>query len=101
MVCLFKGDIALTGSKGKKSESFKEKMERLTRIVEGLESDDIELEEALAAFEEGVKLSKECTVSLSAAERKIEILMKEASGEAKLESFDPGLDDENPDDEDA
>jgi len=90
----------LTASKAKKAESFKLKMERLAKIVERLESDDIELEEALAAFEEGVKLSKECAVSLTAAEKKIEILMKDASGEARLESFDPGLDDEDLGDED-
>ena len=90
----------MTASKAKKAESFKLKMERLAKIVERLESDDIELEEALAAFEEGVKLSKECAVSLTAAEKKIEILMKDASGEARLESFDPGLDDEDLGDED-
>ncbi len=88
----------MTAAKGKKEESFKAKMERLTKIVERLESDDVELEEALAAFEEGVKISKECAASLSAAERKVEILMKKASGEIKLENFDPGLDDDPDDD---
>jgi exodeoxyribonuclease VII small subunit len=80
----------------KKSETFKARMARLEKIVERLESEDVELEEALAAFEEGMKISQACAKSLTAAERKVEILLRQASGEVVTEPFDPGLDEENP-----
>ena len=46
-------------------------------MVERLESGDLPLEEALAAFEEGVRLSRRCSEQLEAAERRIEVLVKE------------------------
>lgn len=73
-------------------ESFSRRMQRLENIVERLESDEIELEDALAAFEEGVKLTKELGASLDAAQRRIEILLRDASGAMTLQPFDPGLD---------
>ncbi|MBZ0274034.1 exodeoxyribonuclease VII small subunit [bacterium] len=68
-------------------------MERLEKIVERLEGDDVGLEEALAAFEEGVKLSRALSESLSGAEKKIEILLRQPDGTVAIEPFDPGLDD--------
>jgi exodeoxyribonuclease VII small subunit len=79
----------------KNKETFTTRMTRLKQIVERLESEDIELEEALAAFEEGMKISKACAKSLTAAERKVEMLLRQANGETTLEPFDPGLDDED------
>lgn len=89
-----------TRKKGKNSEAgFAERMARLQEIVERLESDDVELEEALASFEEGVALSQACSKDLDAAQRKVEMLLKDAGGEMTLEPFDPGLDDETDDDD--
>ena len=85
--------------KHSKGESFSRRMDRLEKIVERLESEDIELEDALAAFEEGVKLARSCAKSLGAAERKVEMLIRQTSGEISLEPFDPGLEDEGPEGE--
>ena len=88
-------------SASKKEETFNQRMARLEKIVERLESEDVELEEALAAFEEGIKISRACAQSLTAAERKVEILLRQASGAVAAEPFDPGLDEENGDSEES
>ena len=68
-------------------------MERLEGLVDRLESGDLPLEEALAAFEEGVALSRRCASELDAAERRIELLV-EQNGELAAEPFDEPADDE-------
>ena len=48
--------------------------------MKSLEAGDIELEVALARFEEGVNLMRACNDQLEAAERRIEILVGQAEG---------------------
>ena len=67
--------------------AFEQAIERLEGIVERLEDGDLDLEASLAAFEEGVALSKRCAGQLDAAERRIEILVKEG-GETLARPFD-------------
>jgi exodeoxyribonuclease VII small subunit len=57
--------------------SFEVALERLEGIVDRLEEGDLELEAALAAFEEGVALSRRCAEQLGDAERRIEMLMRD------------------------
>ena len=52
-------------------------LEKLESIVDRLEAGDVELEAALAAFEEGVRLAKRCAEQLERAERRVEILVQE------------------------
>lgn len=59
---------------------FEEALERLEAIVARLEAGDLELEAALAAFEEGVALSRRCAEQLGRAERRIETLVREGDG---------------------
>ena len=66
---------------------FEEALSQLERVVDRLEQGDLELEESLAAFEEGVRLSKGCVSQLDAAEQRIEILMREG-GEWLARPFD-------------
>ena len=54
---------------------FEVALARLERIVARLEGGDLELEAALAAFEEGVKLSRRCATQIKAAQRRIETLV--------------------------
>ncbi len=63
---------------GKKSvkSSFEEKLSRLEEISSILESDDIDLEKAIALYEEGIELSKVCITTLRDAELKITELKK-------------------------
>jgi exodeoxyribonuclease VII small subunit len=57
--------------------SFEQALARLELIVDRLEQGDLELETALADFEEGVKLTRRCAGELANAERRIEILVRE------------------------
>lgn len=54
-----------------KKPTFEEAMERLEVIVSRLEQGDAPLEEAMALFEEGAKLSALCYNTLDRAELKI------------------------------
>jgi exodeoxyribonuclease VII small subunit len=60
-------------------------MTRLEEIVRLLEGGTLTLEESLALFEEGVKLSRRCLAVLNDAERKVERLVGQGEG---TEPFD-------------
>jgi exodeoxyribonuclease VII small subunit len=62
---------------------FEDCLKRLEEIVDRLEKGDLALEESLALFEEGMKLSNSCRGELEAAEGKVEILLKQG---AKLQA---------------
>jgi exodeoxyribonuclease VII small subunit len=73
------------------SPSFETALAELEAVVGRLESGDLPLEQALEAFESGVKLSRQCAATLDAAERRIEILMAERGGAgARVEPFGAG-----------
>jgi exodeoxyribonuclease VII small subunit len=67
-------------SKSPKPARFEEMLTRLEGLVRALESEDLPLEEAIAAFEEGVVLARECQSRLDSAERRIEILQRQPDG---------------------
>lgn len=67
---------------------FEENLSELETIVTQLESNQLSLEEALKAFEKGVKLSQDCQSVLTQAEQKVQILLETNEGE-RLETFDP------------
>ena len=50
---------------------FKIKLERIEQISSLLEDPDLDLEQAILLYEEGMKLSQECLSSLKQAELKI------------------------------
>lgn len=60
-----------------KSMSFEEKINALENIVSQIEAGKMTLEESLKAYEEGVKITRECREVLSKAEQKVEILAQE------------------------
>lgn len=62
----------------KKKLTFEEAMERLEAIVEQLEQEEVALEEAVALYKEGLRLSAQCKEKLAAAEGEIVLLKKEA-----------------------
>lgn len=64
----------------KKKMTFEEAMNRLEVIVSQLEKGDAPLEEALALFEEGTGLMKQCSVALDEAEQKVKKLFPGAGG---------------------
>jgi exodeoxyribonuclease VII small subunit len=64
--------------------SFENQLKRLEEIVGALESDEIELDRALALFEEGVKHLRSATDALSKAETRIQRLVEHADGSLEV-----------------
>lgn len=64
-------------AKAKKEGGFEQGLNRLEEIVARLEGEDLDLEESLALFEEGVKLAEACGQRLDAAEKKVALLIKD------------------------
>ncbi|MDX8402195.1 MAG: exodeoxyribonuclease VII small subunit [Mariprofundaceae bacterium] len=62
------------------SMSFEEALAALTKLVERLESGEMPLEESVAAFERGVKLSRRCEALLDEAEQRLQLLSGKESG---------------------
>ncbi len=60
-------------------KKFEERLERLESLGETIRSTDVSLEEALACFEEGIKLAKSLEKDLDKIEGRIQILMNEPS----------------------
>jgi exodeoxyribonuclease VII small subunit len=75
-------------SSGDAKPAFEAALEQLQNTVKKLESGELTLEQSLQQFEEGVRLTRICQEQLSAAEKRVEILMKvgtSESGEPKAE----------------
>jgi exodeoxyribonuclease VII small subunit len=66
---------AATPEAGGTLGSFEAALERLHEIVERLESGELDLEESLVLFEEGVRLSRASQARLNSAEKRIEELL--------------------------
>jgi len=75
-------------AKAKKEPGFEQSLKRLEEIVDQLEGDDLELEQSLALFEEGVKLARACNQRLDEAEKKVAILLKDSGGSLVEAPFD-------------
>ena len=61
---------------------------RLEEIVRKLEADDVELDAALALFEEGVARLRAARERLGAAEVKVQTVLEEANGDLRLTDLD-------------
>ncbi|MBF1802282.1 exodeoxyribonuclease VII small subunit [Alloalcanivorax profundimaris] len=58
-----------------KAPQLEEALDSLEALVERMESGELTLEESLQAFEQGVKLTRECQQALTQAEQKVRILL--------------------------
>ena len=67
--------------------NFEDAMKRLDKITEELSGEGVELEKALALYEEGVGLAKKCNAKLEDTERKIKMLQISANGELVEQDF--------------
>ena len=67
-------------------ENLEESMKKLETIVTELENGDLNLDESVQKFEDGMKLAKKCNEILEETEKKITILL-EKDGELKEEKF--------------
>jgi exodeoxyribonuclease VII small subunit len=84
------GKAAKSAGDGKKT--FEERLERLEELGEEIRKNDIPLDDALRAFEEGIKLARALEKDLEKIENRIETLMNSPNAKAdespELELFD-------------
>lgn len=74
-----------------KAVDFESSLQTLEQLVAKMEAGDLSLEESLKAFEDGIKLTRECQQALQNAEQKVQVLMQK-NGEV-IQAPLPDLDD--------
>jgi exodeoxyribonuclease VII small subunit len=72
-------------------KKFEERLERLEELAEKIKESDLPLEEAVAVFEEGIKLSKGLEKDLAKIQGKVEVLLGTSEGEDGEEKPELGL----------
>ena len=66
----------------KKEPSFEEALARLEQIVGEMEQGELNLQDLVLRYSEGVTLANQCTQSLSRAEKALDLLLQDKDGEA-------------------
>jgi exodeoxyribonuclease VII small subunit len=84
-------------SKKAKEAGFESALAELEKLVARMEAGDMPLDQALAGFERGVQLTRECQGALQSAQQKVQILLQKPAG-AVISDFaaDDGDDDTAP-----
>lgn len=71
----------------KTSVDFEQSLTDLQTLVERLENGELSLEDSLTAFEQGIRLTRDCQGALAQAEQKVQLLL-ERDGELVEEPLD-------------
>jgi len=74
-------------AKASKPMDFEQSLAQLEGLVEKLENSEFTLEQSLEAFEQGVKLTRQCQQALAQAEQKVQVLMEE-NGQSEAVPFE-------------
>ena len=81
-----------------RANEFEKAFQQLEKIVQRLEAEELPLDESLQLFEEGIRLSRFCHQRLEEVEKKIELILADAKGEPRTETFEepetPGQNDD-------
>jgi len=79
-----------TAAEGKSTPpaSFETAIARLEQLVEEMDSANIPLQDLITRYEEGVKLAKVCEERLKEAEKRIEIITRNAAGNPAAVEFE-------------
>lgn len=67
---------------------FETKIKKLEEIVEKLESGELDIEETLSLFQEGMKLGKDCRKMLDEIEEKVSRVLSAEGDTVETEKFD-------------
>ena len=81
------GKARKVGRKMKDNQNFEDMMQELEKIAKDLEKGELNLDDSVKKFEEGMELSKECSKILENAEKKISILIKDSDDHLAEENF--------------
>ena len=68
-------------------KNFEDSINELEEIVTQLEKGDLNLDQSVEKFEEGIEISKKCNKFLEEAEKRITLLIQEDDGEIKEQNF--------------
>lgn len=75
-----KDEKRTAGGSGESELPFEDALTRLEQLVAGLEGDELDLEDSLRRFEEGVKLVRVCSQRLEAADLRLRQLEEGSNG---------------------
>ncbi len=68
--------------------TFAQQLDRLEEIVRRLEGQELDLDDALKLFEEGIERLREARERLTAAEGQVKQVLSDKAGNLKIEDFD-------------
>jgi len=68
-------------------QKFEDALEKLEKIVSDLESGNLNLDDAIKKYEEGMKLAGVCAKKLEDTKKRIEVLVKDSSGRISAKDF--------------
>jgi exodeoxyribonuclease VII small subunit len=68
--------------------TFTQQLERLEEIVRRLEAQELDLDDALKLFEEGIERLRDARDRLTAAEAQVKQVLADRAGHFKVEDFD-------------
>jgi len=72
-------------------KTFETAIDQLNDIIKNLDSDELDIENALKKFEQGVQLVRFCSEKLDEAEKKVTVLIKDNNGVFTEKPFLDGI----------
>jgi exodeoxyribonuclease VII small subunit len=69
-----------------KPKDFETSLKKLEEVVKELEEGELTLEQSLERYEQGIAFARFCSAKLEEAEKRIEILQTDASGEPRRDA---------------
>ena len=73
-------------------KNFEDKLTKLKKIVDDLETGDVSLDESLKQFELGTKLITDCYKQLEEFQKKITVLVENSKGDIEQKEFESDKD---------
>lgn len=73
----------------KETFDFESQLKELDTLVNQMEKGNLSLEESLALFEQGIKLTRDCQKALKKAEQKVQILVEKNNTEELTDYNEP------------
>lgn len=77
---------------GKKEQSIKSRLGKIEQLIQNLESDGVEIEDALESYEKGMELIRSTQKTLNTMEQKVQTLISN-QGEMETSAFVDGNED--------